>query len=64
MNIFEQTYLKIINENNNQIDNLIIVDVQPAYDKFISFNINKMLSYIQQFDNILWLYNRRIIRLY
>jgi hypothetical protein len=58
MNIFEQTYLKIINENNNQINNLIIVDVQPAYDKFISFNINKMLSYVQQFDNILWLYNR------
>lgn len=63
MNKFNQIYFKIIKEHAENNENLIIVDVQPSYEKFIKFNISNMLEYVKQFNNILWLYNRSIIRI-
>ena len=39
------------------MNTLVIVDVQPAYENYIDFDINNMFKYISHFDNILWLYN-------
>jgi hypothetical protein len=58
MNIFTKAYLNLLKEDKNNIQNLIIVDVQPSYRSYISFNINKMLRYSREFQNVLWLYNR------
>jgi len=41
------------------VENLIIVDVQPAYRKFIDFNVSEFVNWINNssFDEIFCLYN-------
>lgn len=41
------------------IENLIIVDIQPAYSKFIDFNVDEYINWINNssFDEIFCLYN-------
>ena len=54
---FNEYIKNIIKESLDDHSNLIIVDIQPSYESYISFDIYNFLKYVESFDNVLWLYN-------
>lgn len=47
---------KILNENKSST-HLIVVDVQPEYERSINFDILEFFEYISTYDNVIYLYN-------
>ena len=57
MKLLRETIRKLMLESS-QSDSLVIVDVQPVYEDYASFDIGEMLMWAQEnYSNILILWN-------
>lgn len=39
---------------------LVVVDVQPTYERFMPFRVSEVLTHANRFDEVLWLYNGEV----
>ena len=53
-----QTRYKLLKEEYQLKENLIIVDIQPAYINYMNnINLPNLLQYCSEFENVLWFFN-------